>query len=195
MDTGYKFYTAVAVAAGAAGLAALWMAQPTFTAASQSMLPYVASGEIVHCADDDELGGLTYGDFIIYRHPAEGIGEAKQLKMVAGLAGDSVRMREGVLWINGEAIKRRQLGDYALPDDPGHKAIRYETTLPGGARAWSLDIEPANHLDNMAGDYKVPEGHIFVIGSNLDRSFDSRSLELHGPVPLGKVICRAEIAR
>src|SRR5690606_8571714 len=110
-----------------------------------------------------------------------------------GLAGDTVRMRGGALWINGEAMKRRRLGDYALPGGAGDKAMRYEAILPGGVKTLTLDIEPASRLDDMAGDYQVPDGHVFVIGSTPARSVDSRALELHGPVPLDRVICRAEI--
>ena len=183
----------VLIGAGIAGFLALRLVLPgpAFTLASNAMLPLIGAEELVYCNKED-TARLAYGDLVIYLHPNRNAKGTKQLKMIAGLAGDTVQMRDGVLWINGKPIPKRRAGEFELPGSSGKKAPRYEETLPGGVKIFVLDTDPASLVDNT-GAYTVPADHVFVIGNNRDLSLDSRIIERHGPVPAGNIICKAEI--
>ncbi|GAB4236749.1 MAG: hypothetical protein Kow0032_22060 [Methyloligellaceae bacterium] len=156
---------------------------------SGSMLPLVAKGDLIHCAQQDGAS-LSYGDLVVYRLPSDN--RKLWLKMVVGLAGDTVQMKGGVLWINGSAVPQRPAGAFTLPGAGGKTVPQYEETLPGNVKRLLLDSIPGSFLDDTA-PYTVPEGHVFVIGSNRDNSVDSRLVQGHGPVPLANIVCKARV--
>ncbi len=162
----------------------------SYTLASNSMLPLIGAKETVFCVTDGE-GKLAYGDLVIYRIPVDN--KTLFVKMIVGFAGDTVQMKDGILWINGNSVPKRPAGEFAIPGPGGKKAMRYEETLPGGAKTFVLDIEPAGMLDNTAA-YSVPAGHVFVIGNNRDNSVDSRLPTTHGSVPAGNIVCKGELS-
>jgi signal peptidase I len=54
-----------------------------------------------------------------------------------------------------------------------------------------LDLEPHGSFDDTKV-YEVPEGYVFAIGDNRDKSLDSRFDKI-GFIPLGNLIGRAGI--
>lgn len=156
---------------------------------SNSMLPVIGKDQVLHCATDS-AAKLAYGDLVIYRLPTDN--KTLWVKMIVGLAGDTVQMKDGALWINGKAVPRRGAGEFTLPGSGGAKVMRYEETLPGGVTTHVLDAIPNGMLDNTAA-FRVPAGHIFVIGSHRDDSVDSRMTQGHGPVPEVNVVCKGRI--
>jgi signal peptidase I len=107
------------------------------------------------------------------------------IKRVIGLPGDRVQMLDGVLHINGEAVRREPLGEVSFDDGSGHvvTAQGYRETLPGGASYVILDRDDNSELDNTRV-YQVPDGHYFMMGDDRDNSADSRVPSVVGFIPV-----------
>ena len=103
------------------------------------------------------------GDVIVFIYPPEP--DKDFIKRVIGVGGDSVRIANKKLYINGVEV----------PDT--HAVYRENTILPGGVQ----------ELDNF-GPVNVPKGSLFVLGDNRDHSLDSR---FWGFVPLKNVLGKA----
>ncbi|MBO6507967.1 MAG: signal peptidase I [Roseibium sp.] len=129
------------------------------------------------------------GDVAVFKLPRDNATD--YIKRVIGLPGDTVQMIDGVVHINGEPAKRERIDDYIEQSPSGmvRRVPRYRETLPNGVSYDTLDISPRGNLDNTR-EYKVPEGHYFMMGDNRDNSQDSR---VFGYVPFENFIGRAEI--
>ncbi len=109
-------------------------------------------------------GSVKRGDIIVFRFPGDR--SKDYIKRVIGLPGDTVEVRDRAVFING--VEHKEL--YGV-----HKGARY-----GNSSAES---------DNF-GPYVVPEGRIFAMGDNRERSYDSR---FWGPLPIKDIKGRAFI--
>ena len=132
------------------------------------------------------------GDVAVFKLPRDNATD--YIKRVIGLPGDEIQMRNGVLYINGNAVPKRRIGDFLTREDEGppRRLPLYEETLPGGLKYKVLDSEPNGPFDNTAV-YKVPAGHYFMMGDNRDNSTDSRATWGVGYVPLENFVGRAEV--
>ncbi|MFA7439403.1 MAG: signal peptidase I [Sphingomonadaceae bacterium] len=149
------------------------------------------------------------GDIIVVKSPSDG---ADWIKRVIGLPGDTVELRAGQLFLNGEAVPRERRPDTELRVSPntdcmyaphfrataadGSAVCRFPTyreTLPGGRSYDTLDIA-ITELDDFPATV-VPAGGMFLMGDNRDNSRDSRvAVELGGLgfVPWENIVGRAE---
>ncbi|MGE0212320.1 MAG: signal peptidase I [Parvibaculaceae bacterium] len=131
------------------------------------------------------------GDVVVFKLPTDN--ETDYIKRVIGLPGDRIQVREGVLYINGEAVKRERIEDFAEPDEIGYgRHIRqYRETLPDGVTYITHDLSEDSVGDNTQ-EYVVPANHFFMMGDNRDNSTDSRFPSV-GPVPYENLIGKANI--
>lgn len=128
------------------------------------------------------------GDIVVFKQPGrEGINFIKRL---IGLPGDRIQVTQGVLYINGEPVPKKQDGTFI--DSNGEEIDQYIETLDNGVSYRVLDDTPHGKLDNT-DVYVVPEGHYFFLGDNRDNSQDSRVLSMVGYVPKEHLVGRAEV--
>lgn len=92
-------------------------------------------------------GSVRRGDVVVFRFPAER--DKDYIKRVIGLPGDTIEVKGKSIFINNVRW-----------DDP------YGVFKDG---LWAGSGRAANF-----GPYTVPEGRIFAMGDNRDRSYDSR---------------------
>ena len=138
------------------------------------------------------------GDVVVFRYP--GNADEDYVKRVIGLPGDTIEVRGGGVILNGRALPRQRIADYAAPisaNSPcsprfgvrrlagaGGEALcaypRFRETLPDGTSYDVLDQLPDSPGDTY-GPIVVPEGRLFVMGDNRDDSLDSRFEAGDGP--------------
>ena len=98
------------------------------------------------------LEGPQRGDIVLFKDPAGG--EDPLIKRVVGLPEDTLELRNGALFVNGEPVNEPYL--------------RRKPCVHGIPKTCSF------------GPARVPEDHYFVMGDNRANSGDSR---FFGPVP------------
>ncbi len=99
------------------------------------------------------------GDVVVFEFPLDPSEDF--IKRVVAVGGDTVEIRNKVVYING----KREIQPHAMYTDP--------TIIPGS-------VDPRDNF----GPVQVPKGSIFVMGDNRDHSYDSR---FWGFVRLGAV--------
>ncbi|WP_336057213.1 signal peptidase I [Nitratireductor sp. CH_MIT9313-5] len=130
------------------------------------------------------------GDVAVFKFPPNP--SLDYIKRVIGLPGDRIQMRDGQLFINGEAVQREKVGQIDDPDitEMTRPVDVYRETLPNGVSYDTLDLSP-NSIGDNTREFVVPDGHYFMMGDNRDNSTDSRFSV--GFVPEENLVGRANI--
>ncbi len=134
------------------------------------------------------------GDVAVFKWPYDN--STDYIKRIVGIPGDHIQVRNGILYINDQEVKRKRIDDFIEPAPEGglRHVAEYQETMPNGVSYDVLDREPNNELDNTRV-FTVPPHHYFAMGDNRDNSADSR-LELPrgvGFVPAENLVGRAEV--
>jgi signal peptidase I len=155
------------------------------------------------------------GDIVIVTPPGT---RTDYIKRVIGVPGDVLRMVNGQLYINGQAVKRQPQTTEMIPvdinspcgseRDPPLEPFRVtgadgkmycrvpvvRETLPNGRSYETVELGKSSEDD--FGPVTVPAGHVWLMGDNRDDSADSRVPEwqggLGGAVPWENIGGRAE---
>ncbi|MBM10351.1 MAG: signal peptidase I [Magnetovibrio sp.] len=133
------------------------------------------------------------GDVAVFKLPTDNTTD--YIKRIIGLPGDKIQVKKGILHINGNAVKRKRVGEYVhySPWSGRYNRIpRYIETLPNGRQHFILEATDQGLMDNTRV-YHVPDGHYFGMGDNRDHSKDSRFLGDVGFIPHENLVGRAEI--
>ncbi len=142
---------------------------------------------------DGRIGGSLpqRGDVVVFRPASQP--RIDFIKRVIGLPGDKIQVKQGVLYINGEPLPRRQLDDYSDNENPYNirPVPAFTETLPEGKVINILKERGSDYVNNTPV-YEVPSGHYFMMGDNRDNSHDSRFPDI-GFVPLENLVGRAEV--
>ena len=153
------------------------------------------------------------GDVVVFKAPMSN--GTDYIKRVIGLPGDVIQMRNGILEINGVAVKKERIEDLVIPvtqnmrdtaeldrnpfpcwranmEEPsvdGGTQCRYprfRETLPEGKTYEILDLENGLEGDDTEA-FVVGENDLFLMGDNRDRSADSRWSPIDKPGAIGIV--------
>ncbi len=130
------------------------------------------------------------GDIAVFRSPKQL--DTAYIKRIIGLPGDTMQMRDGMLYINGIIVKREPIEDYQDVASNGTvlRFPQFRETLPNGITYNIVEKDGIyGQLDNTP-PVTVPEGYFFAMGDNRDRSADSRDRSV-GLVPMQNLIGRA----
>ncbi|MBX2835110.1 MAG: signal peptidase I [Micavibrio sp.] len=131
------------------------------------------------------------GDVLVFKLPTNTYTD--YIKRVIGMPGDTIQVRKGRLYINGERIEREAVGLRELEEENGTRSsvMEYIETLPNGVVHSIYESDDYQPLDNTP-PYTVPEGHYFMMGDNRDHSQDSRVMHVVGFVPYENIVGRAD---
>ncbi len=148
-----------------------------------SYLPSLGEGRI--------LGSLPQrGDVAVFKLPRDP--SQDYIKRIIGLPGDRIQVRHGLLYVNGNPVRRELVGPYTVEGDGPRMVVRlFKETLPGGRTHDIIEQSDDAPLDNTPV-FEVPAGHVFAMGDNRDNSLDSRVQNAVGFIPLENLVGRAE---
>jgi signal peptidase I len=124
------------------------------------------------------------GDLVVFQSPSDP--KTILMKRVIAIGGDRLRLSNKRVLLNGV----EQVEPYVLHLESRHDPFRdnfpQEPTFPLPNAEWGAAL--ARHI--VGGEVVVPNGMLFVMGDNRERSLDSRYL---GFVEEGKIIGKPEL--
>ena len=121
-----------------------------FTVSGQSMYPTLHDSDRMFMS---KLGDIKRFDIVVLQAPDQ---DKEYIKRVIGIPGDTIEVKDGKLYINGQVV-----------DQPF-----INTELLMNKTVYIDDFT----LQELTGELKVPEGKYFVMGDNRGVSKDSRMI-------------------
>lgn len=162
---------------------------PTVQIGDRVVISKLAYGARLPFTLEDQIrwGNPHRGDIVVLLNPTAG--QPDLAKRVVALPGDTVAVRAGRLVLNGQEVRETPLPGPCHDEDRDEQTGRwfevkcsaFQETLDG--TTFQVHHVPGADVPDF-GPITVPPNHVFLMGDNRDRSFDSRYF---GPVPTGKL--------
>jgi signal peptidase I len=132
-----------------------------------------------------QWGDPARGDIVVFYSPSDG---KRLVKRVIGLPGDTVELRNEVLYLNGTAqhYSLREAGEFRRDIFEDRNPVVAVEHL--GACDHYVMALPARPALRTFGPYVVPRDHYFMMGDSRDNSTDSRFI---GTVARDQIVGRA----
>lgn len=106
------------------------------------------------------------GDIMVFKYPEQP--RINFIKRVVGVPGDTVRVSDGRVWVNGKELSREVV---SLPDAEAWELYYQETN---GAASHMIRHEAGRESLSPEREWRVPADSYFMLGDNRDNSRDSR---------------------
>lgn len=119
------------------------------------------------------------GSIAVYRSPDARDGHPIVVKRLVGIPGDTLYMRDGLLYVNGIA-QRQGYGAPTQPAQPDFASADFDWQKRVALQHSRFGAVPAQPTRDDWGPFVVPPRHYFSLGDNRDDSKDAR---FYGFVP------------
>ena len=160
-----------------------------FRVPAWSMYPTIRDGDrlladkVVYCRHDPRKG-----DIVVFKNPQNH--RMNYIKRIVAVAGETVRIEAGDVYVNGHKLTRRPAGTMQYNGPQGKVQGQAFVETNGQAEYTIFLASDHQHAQSMTdfGPLTVPDHHCFLLGDNRNSSLDSRQF---GPVPLATIFARA----
>jgi signal peptidase I len=132
------------------------------------------------------------GDIVVLLAPPGNPRSDDLIKRVVGVAGDTVEVRNGALWLNGKPVPRKPIPGPCSYENRGEggpwhfeTCVAHEEDLDG--HRYATYCAPVGECGDVPPTF-VPPGTVFLVGDHRDHSADSR---VFGAVPVARIKGRA----
>ena len=193
----YVYVLLVFIVAGGSIGSALYLRNQTleaFRVPTASCYPTVVPNDrILANKSAYKIDDPQRGDIVVFINPTNR--QENYIKRVVAVAGDTVEIKDGQLYINDKKLQRRKLDKSVLDEirvevngellegqvfEETNSKVKYKIILASGLH------DKAKH---DFAKITVPAHHCFVLGDNRNFSYDSRNF---GSIPLATIKGRAD---
>lgn len=132
-----------------------------------------------------QLDNPQRGDVVTFTSPKDGV---RLIKRIVGIPGDTLQMKDEVLWVNGVPATYVDAQSISERVAPGQFIQGIKLTEQAAASQRTVQFMPKVRARRDFGPLVIPADQYFMLGDNRDNSADSRYI---GFVPRRLLIGRA----